>query len=62
LPLTGFALAVFAGWIAPSEVLAGELGLGATGQRWMRWLLRYVVPSAIAVTAAAPLLSGAGPA
>jgi NSS family neurotransmitter:Na+ symporter len=62
LPLTGFALAVFAGWIAPSEVLAGELGLGATGQRWTRWLLRYVVPSAIAVTAAAPLLSGAGPA
>jgi NSS family neurotransmitter:Na+ symporter len=62
LPLTGFALAVFAGWVAPDELLARELGLGLRGQAWMRRLLRYVVPTAIAATAAAPLLAGANPA
>jgi NSS family neurotransmitter:Na+ symporter len=62
LPLTGFALAVFAGWIAPSEVLARELRLGTTGQMRIRWLLRYVVPTAIAATAAAPLFAGVSPA
>jgi NSS family neurotransmitter:Na+ symporter len=61
LPLTGFALAVFAGWIAPSELVAQELGLGRRGQAWMRWLLRYAVPTAIAATAAAPLLAGTHP-
>ena len=47
LPIGGFALAVFGGWVIPPGLLAGELGVGPVGISLIRTLLRYVIPLAI---------------
>ena len=57
LPLAGFALAIFGGWVAPARLIAEELRLGSTATRLLRWLLRYLAPTAIAAGTLAPLLS-----
>jgi NSS family neurotransmitter:Na+ symporter len=57
LPLGGFLLAVFAGWVLPASLLAAELRLGPAGAARLRWVLRYVVPMGIAAVALAPLLA-----
>jgi NSS family neurotransmitter:Na+ symporter len=51
LPISGFAIAAFAGWAVPERMLADELGLGSRGARILRVTLRYVAPAAIAATA-----------
>jgi NSS family neurotransmitter:Na+ symporter len=56
LPLGGFGLAVFAGWVLPPSVLADELRLGHATTRLLRLLLRYIVPIAIAAASTAPYL------
>jgi NSS family neurotransmitter:Na+ symporter len=54
LPIGGFALALFAGWIVPNRLLREELGIGSTMLAMLRALLRYVVPVAIAAVVVAP--------
>jgi NSS family neurotransmitter:Na+ symporter len=56
LPAGGLALALFAGWALPKEVLAGELGLAPRAAALLRWLLRWPTPALIAATALAPAL------
>ena len=57
LPLGGFLLCVFAGWVLPASFYAEELRLGAAGAARLRWILRYVAPAGIAAAALAPLLA-----
>jgi NSS family neurotransmitter:Na+ symporter len=57
LPLGGFALAVFAGWILPAQVLAEENGLTLRTARFLQVLLRYIVPASIAVVVLFPLFA-----
>jgi NSS family neurotransmitter:Na+ symporter len=57
LPLGGFLLAVFAGWVLPVSLLAEELGLAPAGARRLRFALRYVAPAGIAAAALAPLFA-----
>ncbi|HZM35880.1 MAG TPA: sodium-dependent transporter, partial [Burkholderiales bacterium] len=56
LPMGGFAIAVFAGWVLPRAAVAEELSLGPRGAALLAVLLRWVTPSLIAATALAPLL------
>ncbi len=56
LPASGFALAIFGGWIAPDQFLAGELGLGTTTAKLLRGVLRYVAAPAILAAGLSPLL------
>jgi NSS family neurotransmitter:Na+ symporter len=56
LPLGGLSLAVFGGWVLPSRVLADELCLSVAVAEGMRFLLRYLVPTALAVVALVPLV------
>lgn len=58
LPLSGFALALFAGWAAPHRLLAEELRLSPRGAAVLRLALRYIVPIAIAVATLMPLFVG----
>lgn len=55
LPIAGFGLALFAGWVVPQSLLAEELGLARVAATRMRFILRYVVPAAIVSAALAPL-------
>ncbi len=55
LPLGGFALALFAGWVAPSQLLAEELRLSPRGAALLRFMLRYVAPIGIAAATLPPL-------
>jgi NSS family neurotransmitter:Na+ symporter len=48
LPLGGFLLALFSGWIVSPQLLSEELMLGRATARWLTLLLRYVVPAGIA--------------
>jgi NSS family neurotransmitter:Na+ symporter len=57
LPIAGFALAVFAGWVIPGSQLSQELRLGPRAASLMRWLLRYLVPAAILGATLAPLVA-----
>jgi NSS family neurotransmitter:Na+ symporter len=57
LPLGGFGLALFAGWITPDRLLRDELGLGRVTLAILRVLLRYVVPTAILAVALVPYLT-----
>src|SRR5262245_10991894 len=54
LPVGGFALAIFAGWILPEHVLQRELQVGRRMLALLRILLRYVVAPAIAAVALLP--------
>jgi NSS family neurotransmitter:Na+ symporter len=56
LPLGGFALALFAGWVVPDRLLNQELAIRGTHLRVLRALLRYVVPLGIAAVVLAPYL------
>lgn len=56
LPLGGFAIALFAGWVMPATVLTEELHLGLGPARALVILLRYVAPRGIAAATLAPLL------
>jgi NSS family neurotransmitter:Na+ symporter len=58
LPLGGFALALFASWTLPAQLLAEESGLAPHIARRMQLLLRFIVPACIAVVAVFPLLAG----
>jgi NSS family neurotransmitter:Na+ symporter len=60
LPIGGFALALFAGWVLPGPSLADELGLGARGAALLRFTLRWVTPALIAAAALAPYVVRAG--
>jgi NSS family neurotransmitter:Na+ symporter len=53
LPITGFGLAVFGGWVMAPELLAGELHLGRFGTAVLRGLLRFVIPASVAAAALA---------
>jgi len=56
LPIGGFALAIFAGWVVPRALLAEELRLGPTGAAILSGILRYVAPFAIAAIAVLSVL------
>jgi NSS family neurotransmitter:Na+ symporter len=56
LPIGGFALALFAGWVLPAALLAEELHLGARGAALLRFTLRWVTPALIAAAGLAPQL------
>lgn len=47
LPAGGLALAVFVAWVGNGRAVSDELGLSQRGSRWLRALVRYVVPVAI---------------
>jgi NSS family neurotransmitter:Na+ symporter len=55
LPVAGFALAVFAGWVVPRAFLAEELRLPRAAAARLRWVLRYAAPAAIAAAGLAQL-------
>lgn len=57
LPLVGLAISLFAGWVLPASLLAGELGLGGRGLFVLRVALRWLAPALIAAVAAASLLA-----
>jgi NSS family neurotransmitter:Na+ symporter len=54
MPLGGFAIAVFAGWIVPTRAVVAELDLSPIGAMLLSFTLRYVVPLGIATVALAP--------
>jgi NSS family neurotransmitter:Na+ symporter len=60
LPLGGFTLALFVGWILPARLVAEETGLAPQAARILRLLLRFIVPTCIAVVALFPLLAAKG--
>lgn len=55
LPVGGFMLALFAGWVMPVRLLAEELGLSPRSAGLLRFALRYVAPVGIAAATLAPL-------
>lgn len=57
LPLAGFALALFAGWVVPARAMVSELGLSRAGERLLMVMLRYVVPLGIAAVGLGPLFA-----
>ena len=56
LPLGGIFLALFAGWTLPTQLFTAEIGVGPRAARLLRFLLRYVVPTCVAVLALFPVL------
>jgi NSS family neurotransmitter:Na+ symporter len=57
LPVGGFAIALFAGWVVPVRTLIAELGLSSVGAALLCAILRYVVPLGIAAVGLAPFLT-----
>jgi neurotransmitter:Na+ symporter, NSS family len=55
LPLGGFAIAVFAGWVVSERMLAEQLHLTTRKAARLRFMLRYTVPIGIAAATLAPL-------
>jgi NSS family neurotransmitter:Na+ symporter len=56
IPIGGFLIAVFSGWVLSSDSLRDELGLADSGWfRALRVILRYVAPIAIALVFATAL-------
>jgi len=55
LPLSGFGIAAFAGWVMPERVLVEELRLSRAGATVLRVLLRYVAPAGIALVGLATM-------
>ena len=51
LPFGGFALALFAGWKPPVRLLAEEIEIGRRAACILQFLLRYVIPTCIAIVA-----------
>ena len=56
LPVCGFFLSLFVGWALPASLLIDELRLTKAGAKLLCAILRYVVPTAIAVAALGPLM------
>jgi NSS family neurotransmitter:Na+ symporter len=56
LPIGGIFLALFAGWVLPTRLFVEEIGIGRRAAWLLRFLLRYIVPSCVAVLALFPLL------
>lgn len=56
LPLGGFGLAIFGGWIIEAGALGDELGLGPGALRGITFVLRYVAPISIVAASIAPLV------
>jgi NSS family neurotransmitter:Na+ symporter len=56
LPIAGFGLAIFAGWIVPHTLLREQLGLAGGGLGVLRFLLRFIVPVGIAAATLTPFL------
>jgi len=54
LPISGLAMALFAGWALPKAVLAEELRMTRRGAALLHGLLRWLTPALIAMTALAP--------
>lgn len=57
LPVGGMGIALFVAWAVSAEVLREELGLRDYGARVLRGLLRYAVPTAIAVATLASIVA-----
>jgi NSS family neurotransmitter:Na+ symporter len=57
LPLAGFAIAIFAGWIASDRLLGEQLGGSAVAIRILRLILRYLAPAGIAAATLLPLVA-----
>jgi NSS family neurotransmitter:Na+ symporter len=57
LPLGGFALALFAGWVLPERLFAEEIGLKPGTVRFLQVLLCTIVPGCIAVVTLFPLFA-----
>ena len=53
LPAGGFTLAIFGGWVLPTQMLADELHLSPNGTKVLRFLLRFVAPCTIATVVVA---------
>jgi neurotransmitter:Na+ symporter, NSS family len=53
LPIGGFGIAIFVGWVVPSGMVASELHIRGRALRALYWLLRYVVPLGIAIASVA---------
>ena len=56
LPLAGFLLAIFGGWVVPESVLMHELGVSRSWVSRLRFLLRFVAPIGIATASIAPVV------
>lgn len=56
MPVGGFAIAVFAGWIVPTRAVIAELDLSPAGAAVLSFTLRFIVPLGIATVALAPLI------
>lgn len=54
LPVAGFGLSLFVGWVVSERLLADELGLTSPALATIRALLRYVIPATIAAVSIAP--------
>jgi NSS family neurotransmitter:Na+ symporter len=57
LPVSGFALAVLAGWALPRTFFAEELRLPPAAAARLHLILKYVAPAGIAAATLAPLLA-----
>lgn len=57
LPIGGFALALFAGWVLPARLLGEEIGLSQRTARLLQILLRTIVPVCIAAVTLFPLFT-----
>lgn len=55
LPIAGFGLAIFGGWIVPRGILVDELRLGHVGASLLRACLRFIIPIAVAAAAFAAI-------
>lgn len=55
LPFGGFTLALFAGWKLPARLFAEEIGIGLRSACILQFMLRYVIPTCIAIVALFPL-------
>jgi NSS family neurotransmitter:Na+ symporter len=56
LPLSGFLIALYVGWVLPQSRVAGELALkGVRRYELWRFVLRFIAPLAVFIVFVAPL-------
>ena len=56
MPIGGFAIAVFVGWVVPTRLVIKEIDLGEAEENLLSFTLRYVVPLGILTVAMTPLI------
>lgn len=56
MPLGGFAVAVFVGWVVPTRLVIQEVDLSDAEEKLLSFTLRYVVPLGILTVATVPLI------